>query len=396
MMWRVRTIASNGASYLQISEIQFRSTANGGNVAVSGYAFDSGGNNAVNCFDSTDAFWSTNAGAVKGQFVAYHFSSPVNVVEVAITPGPDLTAAPQDFVLEFSEDGLRWNRALLVHGFVSWVAGAASVFSVASTDAVATSDLINDLGFISAVPNTAVVPGIYKAPTLTVDSSGRITSAINGGNFLTLNPAPSDGAASDGATSVSPSGYVVPHAADFSTSVKSLPTSELIDVANGLLLRAKPTGSNVVSAYFKPLPSGDWSVAAKILCGFNDDAYQGIGISVRLADTSQQLVTILHQTRGGGTPFIAGVLMANDGSSFGSDLARRPNSFNCPYLRLTYTSATQNMVYEGSLDGVTWTFYGDYTFTSAPGSIGPTVFSNYSYDSRYYVQGTFTGWNQSW
>lgn len=204
------------------------------------------------------------------------------------------------------------------------------------------------------------------------------------------------GGSAGASTPAIPTGFVVPKAADFTAGITTHPVCTLTDSDTGLVFKVQPLSNNNTSLFGKPVPAGDWSVAFKLICGFNDDGYQGMGLTVVLADATQAFPFIMLQTRGGGTPFVGGVTV-NPNGSLGNDLTRRPVSFSTPFVRLTYTAATLALVYEHSSDGVNWTFVSSYTLNGPPASIGPAAFSNYNYnDSRYLMTSVFTGWKQSW
>jgi hypothetical protein len=132
--WRTAITAVNGGSVMQISDLEYRTTAGGSDVTGSGTASATStniGHNASDAFDGDPATsWEANSGSVS---LKYDFGSgqDKNVAEVAIVGGQaSATVSPKDFTIEYSDDNSTWVAWLSVIGFTSWYEGQRNVFQI--------------------------------------------------------------------------------------------------------------------------------------------------------------------------------------------------------------------------------------------------------------------------
>lgn len=341
--WRVRWLAANGGPTAGIGAVVFASAVGGPQVATGGTGLGSTLNGSGYSYAGPFAgspSWYSAQGRVSGEWLGYGFTSAVTVAEVRLTPTTEddgVIDAPRTFAVDFSDDGLGWFQAAIFE-FNGWASGTEKAFTL---------------------------------PTIAAASTG------GGGSSL-------------------PAGYTVPKAADFTAaSFANHPTYSLTDSTNGLLISAAPYGNNYTSANFKALPATDWQVAFKVQALISNDAYQGIGVAMQFADTTQAFPFVMTQVRGDYAPFIGAIFSNAGGAGFYSDLPRRSNPYNHSLIRITYTVSTKLLTYDVSSDGVVWMQIGSTTLNADPAMIGPAIFSNVSADAGYVMQGVFTGWKQS-
>lgn len=127
--WRLNVSAGNDASFVKIAEVELRRSGGSADQAIGGTASASSGMAGQAFDDSNSTNW--NAGA-PAQTLAYEFSAPVAVKQVAITAGNTAASAadaPKDFTLEYSDNGSDWTSAGEVTGETGWSAGEQRLFN---------------------------------------------------------------------------------------------------------------------------------------------------------------------------------------------------------------------------------------------------------------------------
>lgn len=129
--WRLNIAGVDGGSSLTIAEVEMRTTVGGANAATGGTASAESGTPA-NAFDgSTATVWTLAVG--NSGWLQYHFASPVDIVEHAITaPSASMTNTPNRWSIQYSDDGLNWTSAAQVASQSSWGASEQRVFTHSS------------------------------------------------------------------------------------------------------------------------------------------------------------------------------------------------------------------------------------------------------------------------
>lgn len=110
--WRIRGLRGTGNA--QFSKIEFRETIGGANVATGGTAFAStefsSSYVAAYAFNENNAdFWAA-VGSV-GQWIAYHFPTPVEPAEIAMRVGDTATSYWRFAAVDWSDDGVTWTNS---------------------------------------------------------------------------------------------------------------------------------------------------------------------------------------------------------------------------------------------------------------------------------------------
>lgn len=128
-------IADNAAS---LSEMTYRDTPGGSNIATSGAATASdsfSGLSPSNAFDGNPAtLWGTNAGMAPNSWLKYAFPVPVSVAEVTITARGDaanygVSQTPKSFRIESSPDNSTWTTEWTVADAGAWSDGQTKTFT---------------------------------------------------------------------------------------------------------------------------------------------------------------------------------------------------------------------------------------------------------------------------
>ncbi|AHX01049.1 virion structural protein [Dinoroseobacter phage DFL12phi1] len=117
-MWRLRFLTANTWSGGALSELEFRDTPGTIDLATGGQpVFGSAGNGVSNADAAFDDLRDTNywAGAQNSisegtSWVGYDFGTPVKPGEIEITarPGSNALQVPRTYMIEGSDDGIRW------------------------------------------------------------------------------------------------------------------------------------------------------------------------------------------------------------------------------------------------------------------------------------------------
>jgi hypothetical protein len=132
--WRVviqKAIGGVG-SPCSAAELEFRATPSGADQATGGTPTVSASTlgSAANIFDNNNStFWAVNASAQ--HWARYQFASPVTVGEIAwrIRGDANPSHAPEDFRVQFSDDGVLWTTAWQVLDEPAWSLGEQRVFT---------------------------------------------------------------------------------------------------------------------------------------------------------------------------------------------------------------------------------------------------------------------------
>ena len=158
--WRIYEVSPTGGG-LAIGQISMAATIGGSNQCVGGTATASsqyGGYAPSNSFDGNPSdFWSSNGGDV-GEWIAYQFPSPVDVLELVIFPRPDYLADKQGlrlFNLDYSDDGTTWTTFANWYA-ATWNAGTSQTFDVIGGNATVISTTIEALTSLGAASNATV------------------------------------------------------------------------------------------------------------------------------------------------------------------------------------------------------------------------------------------------
>lgn len=137
--WRIRlTKTREGGNYKALlAEVEFREQVGGPNVAAGGSATASTyspGFGPVLAFDgSPSTAWNADQFTLLPQWVAYEFAQPVDVKEVLLQAGDDAARAaraPEDFYVEYSDDGVEWTIATYFPGEPAWGVSESRTFTV--------------------------------------------------------------------------------------------------------------------------------------------------------------------------------------------------------------------------------------------------------------------------
>lgn len=114
--WRLYITAANSASYVELSEVEFRQVVGTPETPTGGIPLYSTQYNATTyaadkAFDgSTTTAWSTANGAVVNSFIGYDYGAgnSIEALEIAIRNNTNSSYTPKDFHVEYSDDGIVW------------------------------------------------------------------------------------------------------------------------------------------------------------------------------------------------------------------------------------------------------------------------------------------------
>jgi hypothetical protein len=129
--WRVLNQASDGAA-LSAAEVEFKATTGGADQATGGTPTVNASTlgNAANIYDNNNStFWAINGGA--GSWTKYQFASPVTVGQITwrIRGDANPTHAPNDFLVQFSGDNVKWTTAWQQFDETAWSLGEQRTFT---------------------------------------------------------------------------------------------------------------------------------------------------------------------------------------------------------------------------------------------------------------------------
>jgi hypothetical protein len=135
--WRIRVIDTEDGSSARIAKLELRGSSGGADLTGSGTAFTAGtATGADNAFDNNaGTYWYSGDGIdVLPEILGYDFGSgdDETVVQVAITAdnstgGGDY--APEDFTIQYSDNGSSWTTAATVTGESPWSDGETRTFA---------------------------------------------------------------------------------------------------------------------------------------------------------------------------------------------------------------------------------------------------------------------------
>lgn len=132
--WRLNATTDNGAGEVALSELIFATTAGGPAITGGGFTCSASHNAflrpALQAFDgSLSTIWSTNNN-VSGR-IGRIFSARGNIAEVRAAPdGGRVSSGPQNFTIQYTEDGVNWVTVLTQTGVSGWVASTYKTFAV--------------------------------------------------------------------------------------------------------------------------------------------------------------------------------------------------------------------------------------------------------------------------
>lgn len=146
IFWRVLMTATNGsASTYEMREIQMRDTPGGPNLAVGGIAYASAQQSSSYVADfafhptdttTADSGHAWASGAVGTQWLAYRFSSNVDIVEIVIgAPRTDsITQCASNFSVQYSDDSTdgsngTWTTLVAFTGKNKWILGRQMAYT---------------------------------------------------------------------------------------------------------------------------------------------------------------------------------------------------------------------------------------------------------------------------
>lgn len=135
--WGVYVTATEGAGYVSLAEVQFRTVRGGPQAAVGGTAIGTSQYDTIsyayaNAFDGdASTKWASAAGPP--QRIGYHFAAPVSIAQVMLQCRPDsMDQAPGVFATQYSDDGVTWTTTPAGASPMqpTWGASEIRVFSV--------------------------------------------------------------------------------------------------------------------------------------------------------------------------------------------------------------------------------------------------------------------------
>lgn len=161
--WRIKLTKTRDAGTFkaQLAEVEFRATVGGADQASGGTAIASSTWGAPNepgaAFDDNAATsWAQAGETPLPQYIGYQFAAPVSVGEVllrAADTADRALRAPEDFTVDYSDDGLIWTTYAQFTGEYAWAAGEARTYAV-SAPVAQTEEL--ELEYAGSVPAESV------------------------------------------------------------------------------------------------------------------------------------------------------------------------------------------------------------------------------------------------
>lgn len=132
--WRVFFTASNSSTYCSLQEVEFRGSVGGADLCSGGSVLagsDYFGNGGAGAFDNTSTRWAAEVNAVSAgtAWVGYHFATPVDIKEFALTASAWNDEAPSAGKLQWSDDGSTWTDAVSFTGQTAWSAAETRLFT---------------------------------------------------------------------------------------------------------------------------------------------------------------------------------------------------------------------------------------------------------------------------
>ena len=294
--WRIKITASNSATYVNLTELELRGSIGGvdqatGGTSICGSSYFGGTGTEVWDGNTTSDRWGaeTNGVSLGTAWVGYHFATPVDVKQIAMTCSGFNTQAPTAFNLEWSDDGVTWT---VLESFTTasvWTAYETRLFTVQSY-----LSLLADLDDVdmSTAPTSGQAlkwNGTAWAPAADVTGGSGGTSLPTGGTTgqVLAKASNTDGdahwvdAASGGGGGLAEGAIVKPTTGAFSAGPGSTATTFFEDSLNGVRLRDfNVTGNTNLLRYVYQAPAGtNWRVTGKFRRSLLMN-FQGWGIVV--------------------------------------------------------------------------------------------------------------------
>lgn len=177
--WMVSVSSNDGdTNYLQIAEIELRTTAGGTDITGSGTASaasEVAGFEAGKAIDNNaDTRWSTQSGT-KSAWLRYQHPSDVSIAQYTIQAGTTGGRAPREWVLEGAAgDGIFFVRDAR-SGVTGWTAGETRTFDAPSSAATGTVAATE-----SGADTAAFAGDVYVAGTVAATEAGSDTASLTG------------------------------------------------------------------------------------------------------------------------------------------------------------------------------------------------------------------------
>jgi len=125
--WRIKYVTAQNGGASVIAEVEFRGTSGGSTLTTGGTAIgdsDQSGFEFAKAFDANNdaTQWFSNS-VGSNSWIGYHFSSPVDVVEVALYAHG--VYGPSSFNVDYSDDGSSWTTLWFVSSTdaAAWISG---------------------------------------------------------------------------------------------------------------------------------------------------------------------------------------------------------------------------------------------------------------------------------
>lgn len=127
--WRVNVTKTQAGSYISFGEIEMAATVGGADQCSGGSSAPASTELAFDNNTAT-AWWRSTL----PQWVSYSFTAPVYVASIRITAehgyAAGVTASPENFTVEHSDDGISWTVAGSWTGQVGWTALEVRTFNL--------------------------------------------------------------------------------------------------------------------------------------------------------------------------------------------------------------------------------------------------------------------------
>ena len=202
--WRIYVDAPDSGSYTAIQELELRAifggadlTGIGEGTASASSSFAGGGGTAAfdgNLTDLSTGCWVSGA-ATSPQWIAWAFSVPKSVLEVAILPQARSDLAnrgPRNFRIQFSDDGVGWTDSKVYTGITGWTVGVWKIFQAVEVREVGGTAKLGTEDPAEAVLITNLTPPHVTVRAIPA-SDGSWSAVLELGDYV--------------ATAVGPAGY---------------------------------------------------------------------------------------------------------------------------------------------------------------------------------------------
>jgi hypothetical protein len=144
LYWRIRGVVGGGNPVMALTEIEFRDTLGGPQIATGGTAISSGNFDATTppseAFDGITTgvnFWASPNPGYPGAWVGYQHPAPVTVVQAKLWGRADAEPgqSPQRFGLDASADGITWVQVWEWY-YLTWAVGTSWVVTPPEDDEI--------------------------------------------------------------------------------------------------------------------------------------------------------------------------------------------------------------------------------------------------------------------